>query len=167
MRRLFVPQEFKGNADVLPEHKAVLHADHVVVSFWVLVPQVFEDSHFLLPIFTKPRTHITLFLRWCTSPRAATSVGHAGDIKQKCISCLIPCTYMNVKAMVRGSRSTASTLGRFPGEPFMVILWYRPYYIIYYSFFVVVCPLVIYVFVVCCAGVSLFYHLTLAGCVGA
>ena len=92
MRRLFVPQEFKGNADVLPEHKAVLHADHVVVIFWILVAQVLEDSHFLLPQSMITRSNITLSLRWCRSPRAATSVGHAGHIKQKGISPSIQCS---------------------------------------------------------------------------
>ena len=92
IRSQFVPQEFKGNADVVPEHEGVLHADYVVVIFWILVPQVMEDAPFLLPQSLIPRSHITLFLRWCTSPRVATSVGHASDIKQKCISPLIPCS---------------------------------------------------------------------------
>ena len=38
IRSQCVPEEFKGNADVFPEHKEVLHMDHMVVIFWILVP---------------------------------------------------------------------------------------------------------------------------------
>ena len=101
-RSLFVPQEFKGNADVLPEHKGVLHVDHVVVIFWILVPQVLEDPPFLLPRSIITRSNITLFLRWCPSPRAMTSVFVYFPLDWSV-------RHTNVKAMVRRTRLMSST----------------------------------------------------------
>ena len=46
MRSQIVPQEFKGNAYVVTEHQAVLHADGVVGILRILVHQALKDPQF-------------------------------------------------------------------------------------------------------------------------
>ena len=46
MRSQIVPQEFKGNAEVVTEPKGVLHADGVVDILRILVHQALEDPPF-------------------------------------------------------------------------------------------------------------------------
>ena len=83
MRSQIVPQEFKGNAEVFTEQKGVLHADGVVDILRILVHQELKDPLFAYPLCSKAESHITLFLRWCTSPRGHIKGIKGKDIKQK------------------------------------------------------------------------------------
>ena len=62
IRSQIVPQEFKGDAQVVPEHDAVLHSDGVVGILRVLVQQVLKDRQLLQPLTVMTGAHITLFL---------------------------------------------------------------------------------------------------------
>ena len=50
IRIQIVPQEFKGNAYVVTEHKAVLHADGVVGIPWIPVHQALKDHQLRYPM---------------------------------------------------------------------------------------------------------------------